>query len=132
MGILNKIMFWKHDDDLDFDNLANQELDMGGQDPLADKTITPDLAMPGSSDPLSSPAFESPAAGLSPTPSPAPTPAPSPYTPQPTGGSSDQEFQLINSKLDTLKAILTSMEQRITNIERIAGAEQQQQKQRLW
>jgi hypothetical protein len=47
-----------------------------------------------------------------------------------TGGSS-KDIELINSKLDTLKAILTSMDQRLSNLERNSGNEQQQ-KQRLW
>jgi len=46
-----------------------------------------------------------------------------------TGGSS-KDIELINSKLDTLKAILTSMDQRLSNVERNTGNEQQ--KQRLW
>jgi len=40
-------------------------------------------------------------------------------------GSSQRDLELINSKLDTLKAILNSMDQRIANLEKAAGVEQQ-------
>lgn len=37
---------------------------------------------------------------------------------------SQRDVELINSKLDMLKAILNSMDQRIANLERAAGVEQ--------
>ncbi len=42
---------------------------------------------------------------------------------------SERELELINSKLDTLKAILQSFEQRLANLERAAGVEK---RERLW
>ena len=39
-------------------------------------------------------------------------------------GTPPRDLELINSKLDTLKAILNSMDQRIANLERAAGVEQ--------
>ncbi|MFC1686764.1 hypothetical protein ACFL0E_00195 [Nanoarchaeota archaeon] len=38
---------------------------------------------------------------------------------------SSRDIDLISSKLDTLKAILNSMDQRIANLEKAAGVEQQ-------
>lgn len=37
---------------------------------------------------------------------------------------SSRDIELLNSKLDTLKAILNSMDQRIANLEKAAGVEQ--------
>lgn len=42
---------------------------------------------------------------------------------------SPRDIELLNSKLDTLKAILNSMDQRIANLEKAAGVEQ---KKTLW
>ncbi len=44
----------------------------------------------------------------------------------------NRDLELINSKLDTIKALLTSMEQRIANVERSTGSQTPQQRQRLW
>lgn len=43
--------------------------------------------------------------------------------------SENKDLELINSKLDTLKAILYSMDRRLENIEKTLGSEQ---KNRLW
>ena len=40
-----------------------------------------------------------------------------------------REMELINSKLETIKAILNSMDQRLSNLEKAAGVEP---KQKLW
>ncbi len=48
-------------------------------------------------------------------------PGPSPFSMPPQGSS--REMDLILSKLDTIRALLTSMEQRLTNLEKIAGQE---------
>jgi len=42
-----------------------------------------------------------------------------------------KEHELINSKLDTIKALLNSLDQRIANIENATGAEKQKPKN-LW
>lgn len=42
---------------------------------------------------------------------------------------SSRDFELLNSKLDTLKAILNNIEQRLANLEQAAGIEK---KNRLW
>ena len=47
-----------------------------------------------------------------------------PATPTATPGTPQRDMELINSKLDTLKAILSSMDQRIANLEKAAGVQQ--------
>ncbi|MBR9683388.1 hypothetical protein GOV03_02510 [Candidatus Woesearchaeota archaeon] len=52
-------------------------------------------------------------------------PAPEmPGAPRTPGTISSRDLELINSKLDTIKAILGSVDQRIANLEKIAGVEQ--------
>jgi hypothetical protein len=51
-------------------------------------------------------------------------PAPATTMPTTPGVISPRDIELINSKLDTLKAILNSMDQRIANLEKAAGVEQ--------
>ncbi len=126
MGILNKILFWRHDDELDFDSLADSQLKTGiKDDPLAldqpdfeDRSPFPDqeqkrpTAIKGS--PYKQTAFQSQPAAFS----------------QPAENMS-KDLELINSKLDTIKAMLASLDQRTANLERAAGV-QQQRRERLW
>ncbi len=53
-----------------------------------------------------------------------------PMMPRPPAAQSGQDLELINSKLDTLKAILNSIDQRVANLERVAGADKKER--RLW
>src|SRR3989338_1213108 len=117
MGILNKILFWRHDDELDFDALAESQLKTGiKDDPLGYGEHMPDFE-------------EKP---LFPTQeSPRPMPKGSPYKqttfqqPQAPAAFSQQtdvnrDLELISSKLDTIKAMLSSLDQRTANLERAA------------
>jgi len=118
MGILNKLAFWKKHDDLNFDDLAARELgtsqnDLGLQENPA--TLGLNEQSP----------FQEQSAETQPLPTHLQE---SSFPKQPVQGTRDLE--LISSKLDTIKAILQSMEQRIAKIEQAAGIEQQ--KQRLW
>ena len=131
MGIFDKLAFWKKEDDFDFDKLAKKEM---GESPLGKNDLGLNQQPPGLGE--KSP-FDQPAPGTQPLPphleEPAfpgtqpVAPAPGVPTAVPAGG---RELELINSKLDTIKALLTSMDQRIANLERAAGVEQKQQ--RLW
>lgn len=152
MGILNKLMFWKREDEFGFDDLANKEMEKSGlpqddpgtenKDSLGlnekspfDDTTTPSLS---GSDPLNP-------AGTSNNPLPphlqegahSPPmqdnmPMGNQQGPQPAPGiSNKRELELISSKLDTIKALMNSMDQRIANLEKAAGV-QQQQKENLW
>ncbi len=122
MGFLDKVKFWKKDeDDFDFDKLAQQEID---KDPfLRENHPGNDALNPqpttrfGKQQPS---AFEQPNQFDD-------------IAPQPrslrgaNAGSSDTE--LINSKLDTLKAMLSSIEQRLAHLEQSLG---NQDRKRLW
>ena len=99
MGILNKILFWKKDEELDFDNIAEKESSAEHY--------------PSSQDPLEKPLFPQ-EDNLSPTRLPTP----------------NRDMELISSKLDTLKAMLASIEQRLNNIEQAMSSSEK--KQRLW
>ena len=148
MGLLNKLMFWKKDDDLDFDKIAEREM---GQD-LSMDFSRDDLGL--NEQPLStekSPFEESPAE-LPPHlqesnrgtayPQSRQDRATALRTPQyagqqqsfrqqPSGYPSEQrEMELISSKLDTIKAIMSSLDQRMSNLEQAAGIKKQ--KDKLW
>ena len=124
MGILNKLLFWRRDDELDFDKLANEQSQTGphddlGLEPMPDfdeKPLFPDQepvrpAMPKGS-PYKQTSFQ-------------------PATfPQPLE-TVEKDLELISSKLDTIKAMLASLDQRMANLERVAGVEQQK-RERLW
>ena len=127
MGILNKLMFWKKDDEFDFDKAADKEF---GGDILQDD-LGLDRKPPGLEEksPFDEPTTEQPSGNL---PSHLQQPRSSFQTAQQqiSGQSmNNKDLELISSKLDTLKAILTSMDQRISNLERSAGVER---KQKLW
>lgn len=126
MGILNKILFWRHDDELDFDKLADQQLKTGiKDDPIFDQ-----------------PDFEerSPFSEQEPIKPTAPRGSPykqtmyqQPQTPAFSQSSENihKDLELISSKLDTIKAMLSSLDQRTANLERAAGV-QPQRRERLW
>ncbi|MBU0460411.1 MAG: hypothetical protein KKH52_04185 [Nanoarchaeota archaeon] len=125
MGIFSKLAFWKKDDDLDFDKLADKELNRGmgeegmpiqddlgldEQSPFGDKATE----FGKGTDPFSTPK----------TPGPFSQQAPSSQT------SSDRELELISSKLDTIKALLASLDQRVANIEKASIEKKKEPK--LW
>ena len=123
MGILNKLLFWRREDEVDFDKLAEDQLKKSAHDDLG---IEP------------SPDFEE--KPLFPEQEPArPTMARgSPYKqttfPQQAAFAQEtieKDLELISSKLDTIKAMLSSLDQRTANLERAAGVEQQK-RERLW
>lgn len=59
-------------------------------------------------------------------------PRTAPQSPQPSaqGGLSARDVDLILSKLDTIRSILTNLDIRLSNLERIAGIDEKQQKSR--
>ena len=123
MGILNKLLFWRRDDEFDFDTLADQH----AKTELKDDPFG--LNQPPEHD-LEPPAFTQQSATKA---------QGSPYKQtnfQPTTLSSpnknvEKDLELISSKLDTIKAMLSSLDQRTANLERAAGV-QQQRRERLW
>ncbi len=131
MGIIDKVMFWKHDDDLDFDKIADKEMDGSFDTPdpttdlnsqqkdglgLNEKSMFNDTA-----DPLAQPAttLQQPMTQTPMAPSVQPT----------NNGDISQHLALINSKLDTVKVILNNLDQRMANLEKNSGVEK---KERLW
>ena len=130
MGLLNKIMFWKKDDDFDFDKVAdnqfNQTLD---NDPLA---LNRDLAGIEEKSPFEQ--FDKPASFEPELPNRPAYPSHS-TLPATRGGdlginSQQRDLELVNSKLDTIKAILSSLDQRLANIER--SSKKEERKNNLW
>lgn len=119
MGIFNKLKFWERDQP-DLDSLADQEIN---QNKLAQDTLNPDVAPQGLDyDPLfpeniRASQFQQRTSDLATQPMVSQLPR------------SNPELELIASKLDTIKAMLDSMERRVANIEKSMGT---QEKQRLW
>ncbi len=112
MGILGK-MFRRKKDELDIDELAGQE---AGEVPPLDELDEP---LPGLEE---KPLFPD-EGGLE--------HLEKPFGSKivPSAGSRERELELISSKLDTIKALLTSLDQRVANLERAVAVEK---KERLW
>jgi hypothetical protein len=129
MGMLDKLMFWKKNDEFSFDDLANKELQRAGsiepdnlgldRKPLGldEKSPFDDPFKSGTQD-STFPQQNSPFEDLNQR-----NQAPPP--PQ----SGNRDLDLINSKLDTIRAMLQSMEHRLDRFERSNPSER---KERLW
>jgi hypothetical protein len=105
MSFLKKLAFWKKDD-FDFDTLADKEMASHGaplQDNLGLETMQEQSAFPTQKPDLFA------------------------AQPKPIPPSEHKELELINSKLDTIKAMLVSMEQRMGQIEKTPKEEK-----KLW
>ena len=112
MSLLNKLAFWKKEDEFDFDKeFATEASD--SKTPAKDLFSEPQ-------EPAQESAFSSHAmTGL----------APASFQQRQSSDARTVDNELINSKLDTIKAQISAIEQRLVNIERLLGSEQ---KQRLW
>ena len=123
MGFFRKLAFWKKDD-LDFGMDDPFKTSLGANDPLG-KDIG--ATQPGS-DPLGS-MKQDPIGGMNAPSFGAPPSSPTGYSsfsqPVPQQGASP-EIEVISAKLDAIKATMDSINQRLTNIERIANAEQEE------
>mgnify|MGYP003977632503 CR=1 FL=1 len=136
MGIFDKVMFWKKDNDFDFDKLT--DTNFNDSKPLQDNT---------SLDQNSSDPFGDQNNPVTPTNQPQP---PAMNTPSPFQQNTPQDqkldkqepnfnyqlpnrdLELISSKLDTIKAILMSLDQRTSNLEKIAGVGKRKDEHNLW
>ena len=136
MGLMDKVMFWKKDDDFDFNSVSADPMNTG--------------TSASSSDPFATPAGQTAGpygANSSGSPIEAPGYNPSSHVPDAfaqarvnssTSAPSARDLELISSKLDTIKALLASLDQRVGIIEQIARTEQaknqqaQQPKNHLW
>jgi hypothetical protein len=130
MGILDKIKFWKKDEDeFGFDDFSDKTMQQSippdntgfSKDPIPGQTEKSPFDQPSTEESLSPPNFGEVQKPISTPTAPAP-----PSVPQ----SSQRDIELINSKLDTIKALLASMDQRMSNIEKAAGVQKKQE--RLW
>ncbi len=125
MGLIDKLMFWKKEDDFGFDKIAAEELQKAG--------IEDDPFRSGMNEGMSN-GLDNPALGgtatMTRTDFGAPATRPG-FIPQQAGGgmSGNRDIELISSKLDTIKAMLNSVDQRLASVERSLGTEQ---KQKLW
>ena len=137
MGVLDKLMFWKKEEEFSFDDLAEKE--MGHKDLLGQDSL-------GLGNSPQEPGFAEAELGWVPN-----APAPSPtrfsasgssplYSRQSSSGmgasgypanypARERELELIDSKLETIKALLASLDQRIANLEKSAGVDR---RQKLW
>ena len=126
MSLFSKLAFWKKDDDLNFDNLADKELNQGtaeGGMPVHDN-----LGLEEKS-PFGDPPTELNQANEPFSPQRSAEVPPQQPTQQLTSGNRDLE--LISSKLDTIKAILGSLDQRIANLEKLSVGENKKE-EKLW
>ncbi len=136
MGLLGKLAFWKRKDEFDFDDLADKEMKGAATTPfpeefgfdqkpagLDEKPFFPDEGMEETKSPFTQPRFQE-ARPLS-------RPQPAMPTPSMTSSPSTRniDLELINSKLDTLKALLNSLDQRMSHLEQGSTADK---KQRVW
>lgn len=127
-------MFWKKDDDFDFNSISADPMNTGAStisDPFA--ASAGQAADPYGANPSGSP-IEAP--GYDPN-----SHIPDSFAQAKSNQnsmSSSRELELISSKLDTIKALLASLDQRVGVIEQIARSEQaqnqqaQQPKNHLW
>ena len=124
MGILSKLKFWKRHE---------EEFEMPKPEPLPEEKAG-DLGIPGLGERPKAPEmpkFEEPEV--------APPPHMREYpAAQPPGAVPSPQLQIIDSKLDAIKAILSALEQRMASLERAAGHEKsigklyQQNKKHVW
>lgn len=143
MGIFDKLLFWKRKDEFDFDDLANKQMPGGEmphpsefaeqtQNPFEEKPVFPDNSPfdKHEEDPFGTKSSFSPT-GMAQPQKPS-YPGAQQSAPQQAYGGPNRDLELINSKLDTLKAMLTTIEQRMTDIERTTGADKPKKQERLW
>ena len=109
MGIFSKLFHKKEDD---FDSVVNENLQNSGLPPQEDLNL-------GEKSPFDEPQTAAQQHFEQPTQPPAiPT------------SQDDHQLELISSKLDTIKALLNSLDQRVANLEQVAGV--QKKRERLW
>tara|TARA_Y100000310_G_C20238641_1_gene603556 strand:+ start:101 stop:523 length:423 start_codon:yes stop_codon:yes gene_type:complete len=140
MGIMDKVKFWKKNDEFDFDKIAGKEMNSGvpglhedlglGQDqlgldnkPLEMNETSPFADLDQKTNPRADPLTPAP-------PNENPTPEKPKLNLSSTPGSGKRDLELINSKLDTIKALLASLDQRVANLEKAAGSPSKPEK--LW
>ncbi len=123
MSFLNKVQFWKKEDEFDFDKMVDQQIHEPNPEPLGfgedhmGEEKSPFSSSPGFSP---SPLATNPSRPMANMPS-------SQAPPPPQMSGSNRDLELINSKLDTIKALLASLDQRLATMENPG-----EKKQKLW
>ncbi|MEW5897137.1 MAG: hypothetical protein AB1668_05565 [Nanoarchaeota archaeon] len=134
MGLFGRLFGRKRDE---FDELAEKELaakDFGSPEIPAELGLGPEPDL-GEKSPFPSPlpeeheSFPSGSLPSGATPS-YPSGARQAAFPSVAAGTKDRDLELISSKLDTVKAILASLDQRMANLEKVAGTGKKEE--RLW
>ncbi len=125
MSFIGKLKFWKKEDDFDFDTLADKEISPRGS---TQSDVGLDQKSLGLDEKPFFPEEENsfPSRG---NPTLAQSTGPSPYKSS-SSGMANRDLELISSKLDTVKALLNSLDQRMSNLERASTGEKKPQ--RLW
>mgnify|MGYP001599390432 CR=1 FL=1 len=124
MSFLGKLAFWKKEDDFGFDHLVNQDMAHPGID--SNNPFGTNLGQETHSDPLlteptsSFPGAESPAsvfpAQRSPIyPQQSATPISNPLN---SAQPSSRDVELLNTKLENIRLMLNSIDQRLANLEK--------------
>ena len=119
MGFFKRLFGKK--DDFDLDEPLPGNLPGDTMSDLKDNSLPTDNLGLDEKSPHESPSSELPPHLEEPTSSPE---QPAAFNKPTSPGTPQRDMELINSKLDTLKAILGSMDQRIANLEKAAGVEQ--------
>ena len=114
MSLLSKLAFWKKEDEFDFDKEFSGEGTASGASTPAKDLFAESHA------PAQESAFAPGGGGSL---------MPASFQQRQGNEVRTADNELLNSKLDTLRAQLSAIEQRLANIERLLGSEQ---KQRLW
>ncbi|PIN76837.1 hypothetical protein COV17_00745 [Candidatus Woesearchaeota archaeon CG10_big_fil_rev_8_21_14_0_10_36_11] len=122
MGIFTKLKFWKRDDDFGFENIANKEFGESGLPPSDDLGLDKKPMGTEETSPFDMPPQTEPREVAF-------TPRP-PFQQAAFTSSPNRDLELLSSKLDTIKALLTSLDQRVANVERSMGGTKKEQ--RLW
>jgi len=132
MGFLDKVMFWKKDDDfgLDFDKSIDEQMKQTDNQ-FKEENLGLDQKPSGLEE--KSP-FEQPATETSPFPAVETPEQPAAFQAQQQmqapAGTEQRDLELLSSKLDTIKALLNSMDQRLANVEKAVGTVKKEEK--LW
>lgn len=140
MGLLDKLLFWKRKDEFDFEELAKKQMPVGDvmmpeglgeHDQFKEKSLFPETTSPFEPQ-AEEPRGERSQVSARGMPQRQDYPGRQQQNVQSSGYGQNRDLELINSKLDTLKAMLTSIEQRMAEMERASGIEQKKKQERLW
>jgi hypothetical protein len=133
MGFLNKLLFWKHEeDDFDFDDIAKQNSSQQqNQQPSFPKD---DLGIPDTLGSRLEESFSSNPPDTTTKPGNLSLNNPPSYNNKNSSQQNNftrRDIELINSKLDTIKALVSSLDQRMYNLEKITN-KKEKPKNDLW